>query len=110
MNRTTENNWLQKEHASSLHDGGPLSLFHVTYVYGGLANFAATLLKGAHVQIEGAISAREYVPQNGDSSAKRTITEVRVTSILKLDRPKETTEVRSQGRPESKPSNRSARR
>jgi len=34
MNRITENNWLQKEHASSLNDGGPLTLFHVTYAFG----------------------------------------------------------------------------
>lgn len=110
MNRITETNWLQKEHASSLHDGGLLSLFHVTYVWGKLGHFAATLLKGAHVQVEGAISSREYVPQNGDSAAKRTIAEVRVTSIIKLDRAKETTEERSPRRPESKTASRSARR
>jgi hypothetical protein len=37
MNGITENNWLQKEHASSLHDGGLSGLFHVTYVRVGIA-------------------------------------------------------------------------
>ena len=41
------------------------------------------MLKGTHVQIEGEIRSREYT--KGD--AKRTVTEVRVLSISKLDRP-----------------------
>lgn len=94
MNRTTESNWLQKEHASSLHDGGPLSLFHVTYVWGKLGEYAATLLKGAHVQVEGEIRTRDYTAKAGTgkkaSEVKKSITEVRVISIAKLERPKKT--------------------
>ncbi len=63
--------------------------WHRCVVFGGLANFAATLRKGAHVTIEGELRTREYV-QKGTSKksadVKRTITEVRVQRIAKLDR------------------------
>ena len=57
--------------------------WHRCIVWGSRGEFAATLRKGAHVQIEGEIRSREYT--KGD--AKRTATEVRVLSISKLDRP-----------------------
>ena len=59
-------------------------------VWGKLAEFAATLAKGTHVQIEGEIQTREYTQKaTGKKAAevKRLITEVRVNSIVKLDRP-----------------------
>ncbi len=62
MNRITETSWLQKEHASSLHDDGPLSLFHV--------------------QVEGEVRSREYQREG----ASHRVWEVRTDSILKLDR------------------------
>jgi single-strand DNA-binding protein len=52
-------------------------------VWGSRGEFAATLTKGAHVQIEGEIRTREYTKDD----AKRTATEVRVLNISKLDRP-----------------------
>ena len=57
--------------------------WHRCIAWGSRGEFAATLLKGAHVQIEGEIRSREY--NNGD--AKRMVTEVRVLNISKLDRP-----------------------
>ena len=63
--------------------------FHVTYVFGSQASFAATLLKGAHVQIEGEIRTREYTEKatgKQDGAAKKSITEIRVFRISKLDR------------------------
>jgi single-strand DNA-binding protein len=69
--------------------------WHRCIVWGKLGEFAATLTKGAHVQVEGEIRFREYTPKDsGEESAqtKRTITEVRVTSITKLDRPKKADE------------------
>ena len=59
--------------------------WHRCVVWGKLGEFAATLTKGAHIQIEGEIRTREYSPQASD--AKKSITEVRVTSVVKLDRP-----------------------
>ena len=49
---------------------------------GKIASFAATLKKGAHVQVEGELRSREY-DKNG---VTQKIVECRVGSILKLDR------------------------
>ena len=58
--------------------------WHRCVVFGKLAEFAATLAKGAHIQIEGALRSRELTVKNSDF--KRRIWEIRVDSILKLDR------------------------
>ena len=48
------------------------------------SEFAATLKKGTHIEVEGELRSREYVsPKTG--SPQRSW-EVRVASILKLDR------------------------
>ena len=52
--------------------------WHNLIVFGKLAEFAAKLKKGAHIQIEGKIQHSEY-------KGVKTNT-IRVTSILKLDR------------------------
>jgi len=64
--------------------------WHRCIVWGKLGEFAATLTKGAHVQIEGEIRTREYAQKAGGqkmAELKKSITEVHVTSIAKLDRP-----------------------
>ena len=58
--------------------------WHRCVVFGKLAEFAGTLTKGAHVQIEGELRSREYDSKKADS--KQRIWEIRVDSILKLDR------------------------
>ena len=58
--------------------------WHRCVVFGKLSEFAATLTKGAHIQIEGELRSREYVSKKTD--AKQRIWEIRVDSILKLDR------------------------
>jgi single-strand DNA-binding protein len=58
--------------------------WHRCIVWGKLGEFAATLTKGAHVQVEGEIRTREYTQKDG---GKKSISEVRATSIVKLDRP-----------------------
>jgi single-strand DNA-binding protein len=63
--------------------------WHRCIVWGKLADYAGTLTKGAHVQIEGEIQSREYTQTGAGKKAadvKKSITEVRVSSILKLDR------------------------
>jgi single-strand DNA-binding protein len=62
--------------------------WHRCIVWGKLGEFAATLTKGAHVQVEGEIRSREYTPKASGGEGKKSITEVRVTSITKLDRSK----------------------
>ena len=58
--------------------------WHRCVVFGKLAEFAGTLTKGAHVQVEGELRSREYASKKIDS--KQRIWEIRVNSILKLDR------------------------
>ncbi len=58
--------------------------WHRCVVFGKLAEFAGTLTKGTHVQIEGELRSREYSSKKTDS--KQRIWEIRVDSILKLDR------------------------
>ena len=53
-------------------------------VFGKLAEFAGTLTKGTHVQVEGELRSREYDSKKTDS--RQRIWEIRVDSILKLDR------------------------
>jgi single-strand DNA-binding protein len=73
--------------------------WHRCVVFGKLGEFANTLRKGAHVQVEGELRSREYETKKvGKKPAqKKTIWEVRVNSILKLDRAaKATTEDQEQ--------------
>ena len=58
--------------------------WHRCVVFGKLAEFAATLSKGEHVQVEGEIRTREF--DSKKTGEKETVTEIRVSSILKLDR------------------------
>ena len=58
--------------------------WHRCIAFGHAGEYAAKLTKGAHVQIEGEIHTREYTPK---SEAKKSIAEVRVRQLAKLDRP-----------------------
>ena len=58
--------------------------WHRCVVFGKLSEFARTLTKGAHVQVEGELRSRQYDSKKADT--KRRIWEIRVASILKLDR------------------------
>ena len=66
--------------------------WHRCVVWGKQGDFAATLTKGAHVQIEGEIRTRQYQQKTGTgkkaAEVKKSITEVRVLFIARLDRPK----------------------
>jgi single-strand DNA-binding protein len=58
--------------------------WHRCVVFGKLGEFAATLKKGAHIQVEGELRSRKY--DSTKSNTEVTIWEIRVNSILKLDR------------------------
>src|SRR5271154_737009 len=58
--------------------------WHRCVVFAKLSEFAGTLKKGAHIQVEGELRSREYDSKKTES--KQRIWEVRVDSILKLDR------------------------
>jgi single-strand DNA-binding protein len=58
--------------------------WHNCVVFGKLATFAGSLKKGAHVEIDGELRSREYVSKKTDATTR--VWEIRVKSILKLDR------------------------
>ena len=58
--------------------------WHRCVVFGKLSEFAKTLIKGAHIQVEGELRSREYDSKKTDS--KQRVWEIRVASLLKLDR------------------------
>jgi single-strand DNA-binding protein len=58
--------------------------WHHCIVWGRLAEYAKTLTKGAHLSVEGELRSRERVDKK--TSQKQRVWEVRVDSILKLDR------------------------
>ena len=58
--------------------------WHRCIVWGRLAEYAKTLTKGVHVAVEGELRSRERVDKKTD--VKQRVWEVRVASILKLDR------------------------
>src|ERR1700712_2270476 len=63
--------------------------WHRCLVFGKkLAEFAGTLKKGAHLQVEGELRSRKY--DSKKTGAEETIWEIRVDSILKLDRAEKT--------------------
>ncbi len=69
--------------------------WHRCVVFSGLWEFASTLTKGTHVQVEGELRSREYVPKKAGSKSKKAepkqrVWEIRVSSILKLDRAEKT--------------------
>ena len=64
--------------------------WHRCVAFGKLADFAGTLTKGAHIAIEGELRSREYQRELTVGTQKTTLTqrvwEIRVDSVLKLDR------------------------
>jgi single-strand DNA-binding protein len=65
--------------------------WHRCIAWGKLGTFAASLTKGAQVQLEGEIRTRQYsenLPGRKAAEVTKSITEVRVTSLTELDRTK----------------------
>ena len=58
--------------------------WHRCIVFGKLSEFAGTLKKGAHLMVEGELRSRKY--DSKKIGAEQIIWEIRVDSILKLDR------------------------
>ncbi len=64
--------------------------WHRCVAFGRLAEFVATLSKGAHVAVEGELRSHEYqravVLGEQKTAIQQRVWEVRVDSVLKLDR------------------------
>jgi single-strand DNA-binding protein len=72
--------------------------WHRCVVFGKLGEFAAKLQKGAHILVEGEIRSRKY--ESTKTNSEQTITEIRVDSILKLDRAARATSEDTEDAPE----------
>ena len=70
--------------------GNPGPEWHRCVAFGKLADFASNLAKGAHVVVEGELRCHEYQREvavgNQKTSIPQRVWEIRVDSILKLDR------------------------
>src|ERR1700720_1013695 len=80
LSLATKRSWKDRESGERKSE----TTWHRCIVWGKLGEFAATLTKGAHVQVEGEIRTREYPPNAGKSAeVTKSITEVRAISIVK---------------------------
>ena len=78
LSLATKNSWKDRESG----EWTSRTEWHRAVVFGRLTAFADTLKKGDHVQIQGQLRTREYAKDN----EKKTVTEIRVPSVLKLAR------------------------
>ena len=86
LSLATKRTWKDRESG----DYKSETTWHRCIVWGKLGEFAAMLTKGAHVQVEGDIRIREYAPKataKKTDQVKKSITEIRVVTTNKLDRP-----------------------
>ena len=75
----TKRSWLDKQSGERV----SRTEWHRVIAWGKLSNFAMTLAKGSHVQIEGELRSRAYT---GKDNVRRRVSEVHLGSIRKLDR------------------------
>jgi single-strand DNA-binding protein len=79
LSLATKRTWKNRETG----DRESRTTWHRCVVFGKTAEYAATLTKGAHLQIVGEIQTRDFVGRDG---AKKSVTEIRVHRIARLDR------------------------
>ena len=78
LSLATKRTWKNRETG----DRESRTTWHRCVVFGKTAEYAATLTKGAHLQIVGEIQTRDFVGRDG---AKKHVTEIRVHRITRLD-------------------------
>ena len=83
LSLATKRTWKDRESG----ERQSLTTWHKCVIFNPrIADYAASLTKGAHVQLVGEIQTREYVAKDG---AKKSVTEIRVQRIARLDRPEQ---------------------
>jgi len=81
LSLATQSSWKDKESGEYVNR----TQWHRVIVWGKLAEFARRIPKGAHLAIEGELVTREFADRKYPD-VKHRVTEIRATSILKLDR------------------------
>ena len=60
--------------------------WHNVIAFGKLGEFAATLTRGAHIEVEGSLSSRERTIETNEGALTNRTFSVKAESIRKLDR------------------------
>ena len=60
--------------------------WHNVIAFGKLGEFAATLTRGAHIEVEGSLSSREQTIETNEGALTNRTFSVKAESIRKLDR------------------------
>lgn len=79
LSLATRRTWMNRESG----ERESRTTWHKCVVFGRTGEYAATLHKGAQVQVVGEIQNRDYVSRDG---AKKSATEIRVHRLARLDR------------------------
>jgi single-strand DNA-binding protein len=85
LSLATKRSWKDRESGDYVSE----TTWHRCIAWSRTGEYAAKLTKGAHVQIDGEIRTREYtekLPGKKGGEVKKSITEIHVSSIAKLDR------------------------
>ena len=81
LSLATKESWKNRETG----DWESRTEWHNVIAFGKLGEFAATLLKGAHIEVEGSLSSRERTVETREGSLTIRTFSIRAESIRKLD-------------------------
>ena len=82
LSLATKESWKNRETG----DWESRTEWHNVIAFGKLGEFAATLTKGAHIEVEGSLSSRERTVETRDGYLTIRTFSIKAESIRKLDR------------------------
>ena len=82
LSLATKESWKNRETG----DWESRTEWHNVIAFGKLGEFAATLTKGAHIEVEGSLSSRERTVETRDGNPTIRTFSIKAESIRKLDR------------------------
>ena len=82
LSLATKESWKNRETG----DWESRTEWHNVIAFGKLGEFAATLTKGAHIEVEGSLSSRERTVETRDGNLTIRTFSIKAESIRKLDR------------------------
>jgi len=82
LSLATKESWKNRETG----DWESRTEWHNVIAFGKLGEFAATLTKGAHIEVEGSLSSRERTVETRDGDLTIRTFSIKAESIRKLDR------------------------
>ena len=82
LSLATKESWKNRETG----EWGSRTEWHNVIAFGKLGEFAATLTRGAHIEVEGSLSSREQTIETNEGALTNRTFSVKAESIRKLDR------------------------